>query len=202
MEKLVYLQRLTYYLAIPLLVMLFGVNTIFAQSNLPDRTESPFCIVVPTVEDTRVDFPLQSTNVKATISGVIASVEIEQVYENSGEAALDATYVFPMSTNAAVYSMQMLLDDRVIDAEIKEKAEAQQIFDEANANGQTATLLSQERPNVFQMSLANIQPGEELRVKMSYTELIEPEKGIYQFVFPNLVGPRYFETLRDFEHFA
>ena len=133
MQKLVYLQRLTYYLAIPLLVMLFGVNTIFAQSNLPDRTESPFCIVIPTVEDTRVDFPLQSTNVKATISGVIASVEIEQVYENSGEAALDATYVFPMSTNAAVYSMQMLLDDRVIDAEIKEKAEAQQIFDEANA---------------------------------------------------------------------
>ena len=199
MKKLLHFQMLKHLLAIPLMAMLISVNTTFAQTNPPDQTESPFCLVIPTIENTLVNFPLQSTNVKATISGVIASVEIEQVYENSGEATLDATYVFPMSTNAAVYSMQMILDHRVIDADIKAKAEAQQIFDEANTNGQTATLLEQERPNVFQMSLANIQPGQELRVKMRYTELIKPEKGIYQFVFPNLVGPRYFETLADFD---
>jgi len=132
-----------------------------------------------------------STNVTATVSGVISSVEIEQVYQNSGEREIDATYIFPMSSNAAVYSMQMILDDRVIDAEIKEKEEAQQIFEDANAAGQTATLLEQQRPNVFQMSLANIQPGEVLQVKMKYTELIEPEKGVYQFVFPTVVGPRF-----------
>jgi len=169
-----------------ILLLLFICNILFAQDN----TECPYFSVF--VEDTStVEFALKATNIKATISGVIANVEMEQVYENSGEAGLDATYVFPMSTRAAVYSMQMIVDDRVIDAEIKEKAEAQEIFEEANENGQTATLLDQQRPNVFQMSLANIEAGSTLKVKMNYTELIEPEKGIYQFVVPTIVGPRF-----------
>ena len=169
-----------------------------------DRTESPYFSVVAT-DTVGLEFPLLATNVKATISGVIANVEIEQVYQNSGNSIIDATYIFPMSTNAAVYSMQMILDERIIDAEIKEKEEAQQIFDEANEAGQTATLLDQQRPNVFQMSLANIQPGNVLQVKMKYTELIEPEKGIYQFVVPSSVGPRFtngteewvFQSIKD-----
>jgi len=152
--------------------------------------ESPYFSVL-TSDSVEVDFPLLSTNIKATISGVIANVEMEQVYQNSGDSALDATYIFPMSTNAAVYSMQMIIDERVIDAYIKEKEEAQEIFETANENGQTATLLEQHRPNVFQMSLANIKPGNVLVVRMNYTELIESEKSIYQFVLPSIVGPRF-----------
>jgi len=189
MKRRIHFSSLKNIFAITLITMIFYSNATVAQGP-PDRTECPyFNVVIP--DAVGVEFPLLSTNVKATISGVIASVEIEQVYQNSGERTIDATYVFPMSTNAAVYSMQMILDERIIDAEIKEKAEAQQIFDQANESGQTATLLEQERPNVFQMSLANIQPGQVLQVKMKYTELIEPEKGIYQFVFPNIVGPRF-----------
>ncbi len=160
----------------------------FSQGS--DKTESPYFTIF--CNDTSVvDLPLMSTNIKATISGVIANVEIEQVYQNAGDSALDATYVFPMSTNAAVYSMQMVVDERVINAVIKRRAEAQQIFDSANAHGQTASLLEEHRPNVFQMSLANINPGNKLIVRMTYSELIEPEKGVYQFVLPSIVGPRY-----------
>ncbi len=154
------------------------------------KTESPYFAVF-TEDSTNVDFPLISTNVNVVISGVIANVEIEQVYENAGSEDLDATYVFPMSHNAAIYGMQMTIGERVINAVIKEKYEAQAEYDSAKSKGVTATLLEQHRPNVFQISLANIGAGETLRVLMKYTELIVPEKGIYQFVFPNIVGPRF-----------
>jgi len=188
MKREMYFFSLKHIFTIMLMVMVFYTTKTIAQ--VPDRTECPyFNVIIPDIDG--VEFALRSTDVKATVSGVIASVEVEQVYENTGESDFDATYVFPMSTNAAVYSMQMILDGRIIDAEIKEKEEAQQIFNEANEAGQTASLLEQERPNVFQMSLANIKPGNVLQVRMSYTELLEPEKGVYQFVFPTIVGPRF-----------
>ncbi len=200
-------ERICYYglkKSLVLTLMVWLCQSYYSLAQETDRTESPYFSVV-TTDTAGVEFPLLATNVKATISGVIANVEIEQVYQNSGDSIIDATYIFPMSTNAAVYSMQMILDERVIDAEIKEKAEAQQIFDDANEAGQTATLLDQQRPNVFQMSLANIQPGNVLQVKMKYTELVEPEKGFYQFVVPSSVGPRFtngteewvFQSIKD-----
>jgi len=79
MEKQVYLQDLKYFIVLPILAMLLVSNSIYAQTTTPDRTEAPFCLVIPSIENTFVEFPLQSTNVTATISGVIASVEIEQV---------------------------------------------------------------------------------------------------------------------------
>lgn len=167
--------------------MLISTN-IFAQEN--DTTEAPF-FQVHCKDTNNVAFPLISTNVDATISGVIASIEIEQVYVNSGDSAVEATYVFPLSTNAAVYAMQMEVGDRVIDAVIKEKNEAREIYEAAKDSGQRASLLEQHRPNVFQMSVANILSGDTIKVRMSYVELIEPENTIYQFVVPSIVGPRY-----------
>ncbi len=163
-------------------------NTAIAQD--PDVTDCPYFNVSST-DTTGVVFTLVSTGINATISGVIANVVVEQLYINSGDSIIDATYVFPMSTNAAIYGMEMDVNDRTIVAEIRRREEAQIIFDNADSLGLTASLLEQERPNVFQMSLANVNPGDSLRVRMVYTELLVPKNGVYQFVFPNIVGPRF-----------
>ncbi len=176
------------YFLTHLILLLTFPSIAFAQSD--DVTECPYFTVFSD-DSTGVAFSLLSTNVDATISGVIANVIVEQTYFNAGDSIIDATYVFPMSTNAAIYAMEMVIDDRVVKAEIRRNAEAEEIFDSANEAGLTATLLEQERPNVFQMSLANIYPGDSLKVRMVYTELLVPSEGVYQFVFPNIVGPRF-----------
>ncbi|MEA1928512.1 MAG: VIT domain-containing protein, partial [Candidatus Auribacterota bacterium] len=81
--------------------------------------------------------------------------------------------------------------DRVIEAKIEEKLRAQKIYQDAKDNGKTASLLQQDRPNVFQMKVANIMPGDKVRVEVKYTELLVPEEGEYQYVFPTVVGPRF-----------
>ncbi len=173
-----------------LLLFFASINIAFAQEGEDDVTECPYFSVSST-DSIGVGFSLISTDIEATISGVIANVVVEQTYYNAGDVEVDATYVFPMSTNAAIYGMEMILNDETIVAEIKRKAEAETIFENADSTGLTASLLEQEKPNVFQMSLANIQPGDDLSIRMVYTELLIPTNGVYQFVFPSIVGPRF-----------
>ena len=104
---------------------------------------------------------------------------------------IEAKYLFPGSTRAAVNGMNVRVGDRLITAQIREKRQAQVEYNAAKAEGKTAALLEQHRPNVFQMNVANILPGDDVQVELRYNELLVPTDGQYQFVYPTVVGPRY-----------
>ncbi len=136
-------------------------------------------------------FPLKSTQVQVHVSGVIADVELTQTYANTGTESLDALYVFPGSTRAAVHGMEIKIGNRVITATIQEKGQAKQIFEKAKTEKKAASLLEQHRPNVFQMSVANISAGAEVQVRLHYSEMLAPTERVYEFILPGAVGPRY-----------
>jgi len=160
------------------------------EGDQQNKTESPYFAI--SSDDPTVDaLPLKRTDVDVRILGVIADVTVRQRYRNEGTRTIEARYVFPGSTRAAVYGMTVRLGDRVLTARIKEKAQAKAEYQEAKDTGKTAALLEQQRPNVFEMNVANILPGDEVDVELRYTELIVPTDGVYQFVFPTVVGPRY-----------
>ncbi len=158
-----------------------------------DKTLSPYFLVKSDEPETD-RLPLKSTRAQVDIAGVIADVTVTQVYENQGKNALEAIYVFPASTRAAVYGMKMTIGERTIVAQIKKRQQARQEYEAAKEAGKSASLLEQQRPNVFQMNVANILPGDTIQVELKYTELLVPEDGVYAFVYPTVVGPRYSET--------
>lgn len=161
-----------------------------AQAESDDKTLSPYFMVQS--DDPTVDrLPLLSTAAEVDIAGVIADVKVVQLYKNEGKKPVEAIYIFPASTRAAVYGMKMTIGDRTIVAEIQRRAEARQNYEAARDAGQSASLLEQQRPNVFQMNVANIMPGDTIRVELYYTELLVPTDGVYEFVYPTVVGPRY-----------
>jgi Ca-activated chloride channel homolog len=154
-----------------------------------DKTLAPYFFVQG---DPGVDhLPLKDTRVQIDVSGVIADVKVVQTYRNEGSRPINARYVFPASTRAAVYAMRMRIADQVIVAKIKERDAAKQEFDKAKQEGKSASLLEQNRPNVFSMNLANVMPGDQVEVELRYTELLAPTDGVYEVVFPTVVGPRY-----------
>ncbi len=170
-----------------------------------DRTLSPYFFVKsddPSLER----LPLKSTSASVRISGVIADVLVTQVYKNEGKKPLEAVYVFPASTRAAIYGMKMNIGKRVVEAQIKKRDDARREYEQARDQGRSASLLEQQRPNVFQMNVANIMPGDEIKVEMKYTELIAPTDSVYEFVYPTVVGPRYSsqkaETAPPSEHWV
>lgn len=160
-----------------------------AEEAREDKTLSPYFFVKgdPSVDS----LPLKDTRVDIAVSGVIADVMVVQTYRNEGSRPINASYVFPASTRAAVYGMRMRIGDQIIVAKIKERQAAKREFDEAKEQGKSASLLEQDRPNVFSMSLANIMPGDQVEIELRYTELLVPTDGIYEVVFPTVVGPRY-----------
>ena len=175
-------------LCVALLAVAFAFTSGLAQTP-EDKTLAPFFIVKG---DPNVDhLPLKDTRVDITVSGVIADVKVRQIYRNEGSRPINASYVFPASTRAAVYAMRMQIGNEIIVAKIKEREQAKQDFERAKEEGKSASLLEQQRPNVFSMSLANIMPQEQVEIEMSYTELLVPTENVYEVVFPTVVGPRY-----------
>ena len=172
--------------SISCLFCLFFTSSIFGQYQ---PSESPYFHI--TSETEHDAFPLLSTKAVVDISGPIANVNVNQTYKNDGNVPIEAVYIFPASTRAAVHHMEMKVGSRIIKAEIKEKMKARKMYEEAKENGKRASLLEQHRPNVFQMNVANILPGETVTVEMHYTEFMIPEDQEYSFVYPAVVGPRY-----------
>jgi len=173
-------------------LVLIAVSTVSVSGSAQtqdDKTLSPYFFVQgdPTIDH----LPLKDTSVQIDVSGVIADVKVMQTYRNEGSRPINAHYVFPASTRAAVYAMRMRIGDQVIVAKIKEREQAKQEFDKAKQEGKSASLLEQNRPNVFSMSLANVMPGDQVEVELRYTELLAPTDGVYEVVFPTVVGPRY-----------
>jgi Ca-activated chloride channel family protein len=164
-----------------------------SAAGAQDRTErslSPY-FLVDAAADGVEPFALEATRVHADISGVIADVTVEQTYRNGGTSPINARYVFPASTRAAVHGLSFQLGTQRVVAKIKEREQAAEDYKAAAASGKTATLLEQDRPNVFSMSVANILPGDRIVVQLRYSELLVPSDGVYQFVYPTVVGPRY-----------
>jgi len=135
--------------------------------------------------------PLKHTDVKAEISGQLARTTVTQEFQNPFNDKIEAVYVFPLPVNAAVDDMTMTVGDRTVKGKIKRREEARQIYEAAREAGQVASLLDQERPNIFTQSVANITPGATVKVTISYVEPLKYEDGAYEFVFPMVVGPRY-----------
>lgn len=180
------------YLCLALVAVAIAFASVHAQEQEEEQAEktlAPYFLVQgdPTVDQ----LPLKDTRVEISVSGVIADVKVRQIYRNEGSRPINASYVFPASTRAAVYAMRMQLGNEIIVAKIKEREQAKQEFEKAKQEGKSASLLEQQRPNVFSMSLANIMPQEQVEIELRYTELLIPTDNVYEFVFPTVVGPRY-----------
>lgn len=138
-----------------------------------------------------IALPLKQTDVRLDISGGLIVGEVAQVFTNNTDTALEAIYVFPLPSEATVTDMELRIGERIIRSVVKEREEARQEYETARTQGRKAALLDQERPNIFTTSVANFQPGETVRIRFTYLQAAEYQRGKYSVTFPMVVGPRY-----------
>lgn len=135
--------------------------------------------------------PQLSQDVEIYVSGMTARTMVRQRFVNATDKWQEAIYVFPLPDESAVDRLRMKIGDRLIVGEIKEKEEAQKVYEQAKKEGKKASLLSQERPNIFTMAVANIGPGEEIEVEIEFQQVVALSDGVFSLRFPMVVGPRY-----------
>lgn len=191
MSRKFFFRFLTVMLVTGAVVALCSLNK-FSQTVIAHDGETQGALeIVDEKGQPKAVCPLKHTDVKAEISGFLARVSVTQEFENPFQEKIEAVYVFPLPASAAVDDMTMLVGDRVVRGKILRREEAQAVYDAAKSNGQVASLLNQERPNIFTQSVANILPGEKVKITISYVETLKYEAGSYEFSFPMVVGPRY-----------
>jgi len=135
--------------------------------------------------------PLLFTDVDIAVSGMTARTTVTQRFANPTPEWQEGVYVFPLPEKAAVDHLEMKIGQRRIAGEIRERGEARAVYEQAKTEGRKATLVEQERPNVFTTSVAHIGPGEEITVTIEYQETLRYDTGAFRLRFPMVVLPRY-----------
>jgi Ca-activated chloride channel homolog len=139
----------------------------------------------------RGNLPLDRIDLRADITGLISRIELTQDFINTFDVPLEATYVFPLPDRGAVTGMRMTADGRVVEAELQERESARQVYDDAIAAGQRASIAEEERPDVFTMRVGNIVPGERVSIALTLVCPLSYDDGDATFRFPLVVAPRY-----------
>ncbi len=137
------------------------------------------------------DIPLKGVKIKGVICGLHGEITVEQYYENKGAKSMEIIYTFPLPDTAAVCGFSAQIGGRKIHGKIAEKEEAFKQYDEALNQGDGAYLLEQYRPNIFQVSLGQVPPGEKVNLSISYLDNIKYQDGELRLTIPTLVAPRY-----------
>lgn len=158
-----------------------GSATLMTRIDDPDRAG----------EQREVPVPLKHTDVRASIAGAISSVRVTQQYHNPFASKIEAVYVFPLPDDAAVNDFVMTIGSRSIRGVIRERDQAKRLYEQARSRGYHASLMSQERANLFTQRVANIQPGESIDIDVTYFHTLGFREVGYEFVFPMVVGPRF-----------
>ncbi len=138
-----------------------------------------------------VEAPRLGADYDLTVSGPTIRGRVTQIFRNDTKDWVEAVYVYPLPEEGAVDSLKMVIGERIVVGEIKERQTARAIYEQAKASGLKTSLIEQERPNIFTNSVANIAPGETILVQLEYQAPVKQNAGTFSLRIPLVVGPRY-----------
>jgi Ca-activated chloride channel family protein len=171
------------------LLVLLAPLLSMAEESLPKQAQTGSLLW--RMEQGYTTATLMNTDVDMKISGLIARVSVRQEFRNEGSEWVEGIYVFPLPDGAAVDRMRLHIGDRFIEGEIQEKEHAKKTYEKAKRAGKKASLVQQQRANLFTTSVANVAPGELVVVEIEYLEDIRYENGRFSIRFPMTLTPRY-----------
>jgi len=157
----------------------------------PGDMHSGALLLRSTQEGRYVEAPRLGTDVDLTVSGPTARARVTQIFQNPTNGWIEAVYVYPLPDDSAVDTLKMIVGERIIVGDVKEREQARRDYEIARAAGQKTGLLEQERPNIFTSSVANIGPGETVLVQIEYQEPVRQSGGEFSLRVPLVVAPRY-----------
>jgi Ca-activated chloride channel family protein len=132
-----------------------------------------------------------STDIRISVAGIVARVTVAQRFRNTGATTVEALYTLPLPDDAAVDRLQMRVGERLIEGEIRERAQAERVYGAARAAGQRASLVRQSTPNLFTTAVANIGPGESIDISIEYLQTARYDDGEFTLRLPLTLTPRY-----------
>ncbi|NNE24744.1 MAG: marine proteobacterial sortase target protein [Rhizobiales bacterium] len=191
MSPLPHLARLPVLI---LVVLVVSARTLFASPLVnPNDARTGSLMIKSETPGQYVEAPAVATDFDVTVTGPIIRTRLTQYFVNPANGWVEGLYVFPLPEDAAVDTLKMVVGERIIIGDVKERIEAKRIYEKAKSDGKKAALVEQHRPNLFTNSVANIGPGETVVVQIEFQATVRQSNGKFSFRLPTVVAPR-FET--------
>lgn len=189
-----------------LIIIYYSINVAFSgdidwserqhrEQTLAEVTQGSLLFKTDTV-GRYIAAPIVTTDVDIKVTGMIARTTVTQEFTNASSQWLEGIYVFPLPEDAAVDHLKMFIGKRVIEGKIKPREEAKKVYTKAKREGKKASLIEQQRPNLFTNSIANIGPHEKIKVVIEYQQSIQysvsdTNVGEFNLRFPMAINSRY-----------
>ena len=174
-----------------LALLALGLATTASAQSKPNDAKTGTLLFHTGTEGVYAAAPKVETDVAIHVTGIVARTRVAQTFHNPGADWVEGVYVFPLPENAAVDRLWLRIGQRVIEGQVKEKEEARRVYTQAKRDGKKAALVEQQRPNLFTSVVANVGPGETVRVLIEYQQTLAYDNGEYRLRFPLAVTPRY-----------
>ena len=175
------------FASLALLVAALFIAT--AEAATPDAPSTGTLLL--RAGDSSIPAPLVATDVRISVSGIVARTHVSQRFMNPGDDWREGVYVFPLPESSAVDHLQVRIGERRIAGQIRARAQARNAYEQAKQEGRKAALVEQERANLFTTSVAPIGPSEEIVVEIEYQQTLRYDSGLFSIRFPMAITPRY-----------
>ena len=144
------------------------------------------------LKDKNEALPLKDVSVSAFVQGYLVGLESKLKYANDGSDPVEVLFRTPVEDSFAVVGLNAVIDDRKIKAEIKEKEEAKEMYEDAITSGRSAALAEEKKGDIFSIVLGNLPPGKEAEIHLTMVgELGIDAEGNVRFALPTVLKPRY-----------
>jgi Ca-activated chloride channel family protein len=186
-----FFSLITIFIAVAITIPVSANQEFFEETVTINDSESGSLLIETEQVGQYYLAPTVDTDVQIDINGLIARVNVTQHFTNPSSEWVNGIYVFPLPENAAVDHMDMIIGERIIEGKIKERLQAKKIYEQAKQEGKKASLVEQQRPNIFTNSVANIGPNEKVSISIQYQQTLTYDQGQFSIRFPMVVGIRY-----------
>ena len=188
------MKRLATFLAIILMAAAVAAEHCLEQgveTVTRDQVEGA-ALLYRTADPTRwVPAPALDTRLEVVVRGPLATTRVVQRFANPSDEWVEGVYVYPLPTGTAVSELRLIVGERIVEGQVQERQQAAATYRAARDAGQTASLVEQERPNLFTTSVANIGPRETVVVQIGFQQVLRWDRDRFELRFPTVVGPRY-----------
>lgn len=135
--------------------------------------------------------PLLGVSAMGILSGELFELEVEQRYRNDGDKNIEAIYTFPLASRAVLLGIEFELDGKKLVGTAVERKAAEQEYEQAIDEGNTAILLEKSGEGLYTINLGNLMSGEEAVVRYRYAEPLVRDQGQLRLVIPTAIAPHY-----------
>lgn len=130
--------------------------------------------------------PLRVTDhlVDVTITDGIARTTLTQTFRNDTKRRLEATYIFPLASDADLTDFRMTFNGKMVEGEVLPADQALQLYEQIVRQARDPGLIEFIGHRLLRMRVFPIEPESDTTIKLEYHQVCRPIGGMKGYHYP------------------